>query len=716
MIAAMLKDDVQDTGLKGQKWTVWYSSQIGNAISDDCRHSSKTLAQALQYATDTMGMPVAMGSDFNGIAGHTGPRFGSDACGGWEPVRSYDREVERVKQEVQKNQVAYPFSLPGFGTFDRQQTGLKQFDFNVDGLAHIGLLPDLVQDLTNIGLDSYYMDQLMCSAEQYIRVWEKAEAIATNSPLPDPNAPWNCGLYLDSEPPVTTATVTPDAGTYGWYNQPMTVLLQATDDSAVESISYTATGATADSGTLSAAGVSLVFSAEGTTSLEFFATDIAGNVEQPANMLSLMLDLTIPAIEGSAAPQANAAGWNNSDVTVSFNCSDTLSGILSCEPDHVLASDGAGQSVTGTATDKAENSSTAAVSGINLDKTSPAITGMRSPVANAQGWNNGPVNVSFACFDVLSGVDSCGPDTSVTAEGAGQSVSGATTDVAGNGPVPAIVADINIDLTKPTINGSASPPANAAGWNNSDVTVSFSCSDALSGILSCEPDHVLAGDGAGRSVIGTATDNAGNSDTATVSGINLDKTGPEVEVTGVSDGATYTLGAVPDADCDTSDALSGVATAATVNVSGGTANNVGTFTATCSGAKDVAGNDGQASVTYTVHYDFSGFLSPVDNPPIINSAKAGQTIPVKFSLHGDHGLDILAGAPTSALTGCDAGAPIDEIEEVAGTAGNSGLNYDAASDQYSYMWKTAKSWAGSCRVFSLWLDDGAIHMAKFSFH
>ena len=77
MITAMLKDDVQDTDGKGEKDTI---DSYGGLVND-CRHSSKALAQAYKYAVDKMGGPVVFGSDFNGVAGHVGPRFGSNACG-----------------------------------------------------------------------------------------------------------------------------------------------------------------------------------------------------------------------------------------------------------------------------------------------------------------------------------------------------------------------------------------------------------------------------------------------------------------------------------------------------------------------------------------------------------------------------------------------------------------------------------------------------------
>ncbi len=208
MIAAMLKDDVQDTDLRGKKFTFPYESPLGGGpIADDCRHSSKTWAQAFQWAVDVMGGPVAMGSDFNGIAGHLGPRFGSDACGGWEVLPPDDKAQERVRQELAGNRVQYPFMLPGFGTFGAQVTGFRTFDYNVDGLAHIGLLPDLVADLKKIGLNDHYLDMLMCSAEQYIRVWERAEALAAGQPVPDPLRPWQCVS------PSGAATITVDVAT-----------------------------------------------------------------------------------------------------------------------------------------------------------------------------------------------------------------------------------------------------------------------------------------------------------------------------------------------------------------------------------------------------------------------------------------------------------------------------------------------------------------------
>lgn len=132
-------------------------------------------------------------------------------------------------------------------------------------------------------------------------------------------------------------------------------------------------------------------------------------------------------------------------------------------------------------------------------------------------------------------------------------------------------------------------------------------------------------------------------------------------------------------------------------------------------AMDNAGNTNSASVLYSVVYIFTGFSSPVDNLPTLNLVNAGRAIPVKFGLGGDQGLNIFAaGYPKSEQVTCSSTAPVDGVETTL-TAGSSGLSYDPASDQYTYVWKTDKSWAGMCRQLVLKLIDGTFHRANFKF-
>jgi len=150
-----------------------------------------------------------------------------------------------------------------------------------------------------------------------------------------------------------------------------------------------------------------------------------------------------------------------------------------------------------------------------------------------------------------------------------------------------------------------------------------------------------------------------------------------------------------------------VATTSTVSVID-TASN--TVTGTISGFTGAFG----VSVSQSF-YSFVGFFPPVDDQPAVNQANAGQAIPMQFTLNGNQGLNILSsGAPTVTQVNCGTGVPVNAAT-LTDTSGNSGLQYNATSDTYTYVWKTSKSWAGTCQVFSLGLNDGSTHTATFQF-
>jgi RHS repeat-associated protein len=191
-----------------------------------------------------------------------------------------------------------------------------------------------------------------------------------------------------------------------------------------------------------------------------------------------------------------------------------------------------------------------------VDNNPPVITAAAEPMPNPAGWNNSDVTVTFACSDALSGVALCPSAMTVTTEGANQSISGTTTDNAGN--VATASVTLKIDKTPPTITAASTPAANSAGWNNSDVNVAFTCNDALSGVTSCPSARVVSVDGANQIISGTATDVAGNSASATAI-VNLDKTPPVLTISTPSDGATVTTAAVTLVGT-AGDSLSGIAT------------------------------------------------------------------------------------------------------------------------------------------------------------
>jgi hypothetical protein len=112
-------------------------------------------------------------------------------------------------------------------------------------------------------------------------------------------------------------------------------------------------------------------------------------------------------------------------------------------------------------------------------------------------------------------------------------------------------------------------------------------------------------------------------------------------------------------------------------------------------------------------YDVTGPFQPVDAYPTVNTMKAGRSVPVRFSLGGDYGLDIFADDYPLAVGG-ECSASVDPVETT--TTNASGLVYDAASGTYTYNWKTSSSWRGQCRTLILQFSDGQELKANFKFN
>ena len=127
---------------------------------------------------------------------------------------------------------------------------------------------------------------------------------------------------------------------------------------------------------------------------------------------------------------------------------------------------------------------------------------------------------------------------------------------------------------------------------------------------------------------------------------------------------------------------------------------------------DPGGMSDVKAATVNVVWQNSGFGAPLGNGNR-TTFKAGGAIPVKFSLGGDHGLDILrAGYPASDAYSCGGTAPTNATGQVDW---GGKLKYDPATDTYSFNWKTDKAWANSCRVLVVGLKDGTNMVATFEF-
>jgi probable HAF family extracellular repeat protein len=111
-------------------------------------------------------------------------------------------------------------------------------------------------------------------------------------------------------------------------------------------------------------------------------------------------------------------------------------------------------------------------------------------------------------------------------------------------------------------------------------------------------------------------------------------------------------------------------------------------------------------------YTFDGLFAPLANAPVVNEVKVGKAVPVRFSLGGDYGLDVFeVGYPQARTVPCDTTAAAHRVEETV-NAKSSGLIFDLVTQRYTYLWKTERSWVGSCRELVLRLDDGQERLVR----
>ncbi len=506
----------------------------------------------------------------------------------------------------------------------------------------------------------------------------------------------------DATPPVTTAIVSGTAGANGWYVSDVSVSLTATDTgSGVKEIHYTLDGTET---VVPSSTASFTVSGDRRHTAPYYAKDNAGNSEDPPHDLAINIDTMPPAISASTLPLPNKNAWNNTDVTVTFTCNDTGSGIASCTAPVTASAETQGREVSGTAVDNAGLTATTSVT-IKLDKTPPVIKTTITPAPNTYGWNKTDVTVAFECIDNGSGIASCPAFAFFNAEAPNQTTTGTAYDLADNN-TPTTVT-VNIDKTPPSITATVTPAPNSNGWNNTDVMVTFTCADSGSGIASCPAPVTVPYETPGQEVSGTAVDKAGLTATASVT-IKLDKTPPAITITGISNGGTYLLGGVPVAGYSLTDNLSGVA-GQNASLAGGDANGVGTYTYTVS-ATDRSGNTSQTSATYTVTYAFGGFLTPVSlNKPF----KLGSTIPVKFQLMNAGGEYISSARAALTLQKYSddqpAGDPIDATSTSGADTGNL-FRYNSTDNIYIFNLSTAGLTSGTWLVNAT-LDDGTIRTA-----
>jgi microsomal dipeptidase-like Zn-dependent dipeptidase len=213
-------------------------------FSNDCGGSSKGFATALWYAQQKVKhAAIGLATDFTQIR-NVVPRFGPNACSSYLDAGAGSESAAQLLETLlnpgqyrfddQRSPVRYTqgATCASSDLSDRQLgvpcgdapplapyvMGQRVYDFNVDGLAHFGLVPDMLQDVANIAgpeKRDTLMAPLFHSAEGFVEMWERQRALAqcadgpmcgsTQGPSKDTQAcadacpdGWNRGAPLQS--------------------------------------------------------------------------------------------------------------------------------------------------------------------------------------------------------------------------------------------------------------------------------------------------------------------------------------------------------------------------------------------------------------------------------------------------------------------------------------------------------------------------------------
>jgi DNA-binding beta-propeller fold protein YncE len=196
-----------------------------------------------------------------------------------------------------------------------------------------------------------------------------------------------------------------------------------------------------------------------------------------------------------------------------------------------------------------------------------------------------------------------------------------------------------------------------------------------------------------------------------------DEQAPTVDLRAPQQGAQYDVGADVRADYSCADEGGSGLQSCAGDVSDGdpldtSALGAHNFTVV---ARDGAGRETTVAHSYTVVerlLGFRGFLGPIHDGSVV---RAGDAIPIVFSLGADRGLHILAdGSPTSVQVDCEhPGEPTGG--EPADSQSDRGLRFNRWTGQYVFVWQTKRAWAGTCRSFVLGLRDGSVGRLTVSF-
>lgn len=295
----------------------------------------------------------------------------------------------------------------------------------------------------------------------------------------------------DTTPPVVTPNIPSATGSNGWFKT-APVAISASGSDAMSGLANAQVSAGGGGAWQSSASLTV----DGVYTIGFRATDNAGNITTSTRTISI--DTTSPAFTTTTSGTTGNAPWYVSSATTTISPSDSLSGVDRVEYNQnsagwqngsSLISDDGVNMISLRVYDVAGNVASGSIS-VSVDTVPPVITPSLSGTSGSNGWVVSTGTVSAGVSDVTSGVGG-GVDVSIDGGSSWQgapislgdgiySMTFRAFDVAGNEGSASLGA--SIDTTDPDLSFVFNGTPGMNNWYVSDVVVSASASDALSGV------------------------------------------------------------------------------------------------------------------------------------------------------------------------------------------------------------------------------------------
>ncbi|WP_341998086.1 HYR domain-containing protein [Microbacterium sp. LWH7-1.2] len=383
---------------------------------------------------------------------------------------------------------------------------------------------------------------------------------------------------------------------------------------------------------------------------------------------------------------------------------------------------------TGSTTQKVEGNAsvtvnwTAGVTCVSVtDTIAPVLTLPADLTAEATSAAGAVVTFEATATDETAPAEplvTCQPRSGTTFPLGTTTVSCTAKDAAGNegtGTFDVVVEDTTAPVVEdlPDVVREATGPTTVVAWASPTVTEAVT-----SGLVAaCSPESGTGFEVGVTTVTCSATDAAGNTGSSTFTVEITDTTPPVITWTaGPVNGGHYVFGeAIPQPSCTAVDLVDGDVDC----LVDGFSTVVGTheLTATAADSRGNVSTTEPGAYTYTVDpWTTRGFFQPVDMGGVLNTVKAGSTVPLKFEVFAGAteltNVTAVKSFTVKAIACSSASTLTDDIELVS--TGSTVLRYDTTAGQFIQNWQTPKSGAGNCyRVTMLAADNVTTITADF---